>query len=1128
MPPSAESSADAALVAVVAEDGQVVGTGFAIDSQGTVLTCHHVVDGLGSIRLLGKNGTIHAVNRGDVVLAPEVDLALIRVPGLNREPLPLAADSDGAAQYWTKGFHRIGDEVRGSFPVQGSIIGRTPISYSVRTDYRFDVVLVLRDDVIEAGLSGAPVLDPATGVVIGVVSAGDQHGLPSGFAIPIELAAAHHALAHDIAANRRTVPAYGRYLNAPAARRLCADVTNSEIQTLASMRGLDLTQRVARTYVEAALRSFLASDAQIFALVGPSGVGKSTELAAFAQRSPHQMLMLRGSSMRPEWTGLGQAIEVTLAKKSGHVLPEAADRAIARALPPGSGLVVVLDGINEAPLTATAFEEWAVSARSWLDETSARLVLSCRPELWDDILGPAFAADLSGHRSLVTKLGKFTEQEFAQAAVSYQLTASLDSPILRLPLALALWASHDRETGSAAGSTAGPAALSDLVEAFVADASRRVARSQPGLPLSAAIVRDLLIQAAAEMWRQDADALDISVLGQLLAAPAIVSSLVTEGVMTSTSVGLRFVYDEVADWLKAQRIEVGAELSRIIDDADISWRRIGPVAAALRDLERRSGPQELAASLQRLVDDCPIEGLGLRLAIVTLGKIVDARPYVDVLTSMARRIVSVVISTEGDGQQLLARLIAINLRADDFWVRAPLPTGQLLRLLREFLPSEHSYPWRPRDWSTWRLSDQLQGLGGGWNFSWRHSVSVADIVAHDPGPGIAELLTWLDDKTGLVDHEATVADVAMGVLYQLRKDLPTDVWLAVARTTRKCFPLITQLADDDPQWLAQMVSGQSPVPGDEELVINSAVALTGKAKVSAEQHQAVRAAVAQRYESGLSAEATGWALNVLSTDPAAVSSLADKIVTGYENRMPGINSYTLVRIAEDGAGAVALPALIAELRSGSDRKLQALMALAHSTDVAISDAADSVVLRQLELGALAIDLDACQYAEQRLYRNAPFGPDLLAIVRRVIGAPPGSGSRLLASPLVGADGLRDGTQRHALLTEFVNASSDSDAHAEVIQRLASSAVDDPERTETIDLMRLVISKLDPELADYLLFRKAIGPKFANVLAQWLTAGKLTPPGPLTRQFLELVEAGSDPPRATNEILQSELKRGSND
>lgn len=1101
MPPWVEGNADAALVAVLGEDEQVLGTGFVIDDSGSVLTCHHVVDGLASVGVRGPDGLIRVAD--DVITAADVDLALIRVHGLAARPLPLAAQSQAATAYWTKGFHRYGEEIRASFPVRGTITGRTSVSYA---GYDIDGVLVLRDDVIDEGLSGAPVLDPAAGVVIGVVSANLLNDVPTGLAVPIERAAAHPALARDVAANQETVPAYGAYLNGAAARRLCAEATESEVQVLADLRGLDLARRVSRTEVEAALRGFLADDGPIFALVGPSGTGKSTELAAFARQLPGRVLLLRGSSIQPGRAGLGQALEDVLANAAGDPLPEAAGQAVARALPSDAALVIVLDALNEAPLSGQAFQEWVADARSWLQKTPARLVVSCRPELWDDVVGRPLTQKLQGRQPVVTRLGGFTEQEFTEATRAYRLPDSLNSPILRLPLALNLWASLDQDRG--------PLAMDEVISAYVLDACRRLAVKQAG-PQSApaVIIREMLLETAAQMWRQDTQVLGIPAISQILGNTASVGALVSEGLMSATPDGLRFVYDEIADWLMTQRIDVDEELSGFVQRSDISWRKIGPVSAALRDIESREGTQALASRLQQLVEDTPVDGPAFHLAKITFARIADPQNYLEVLECMARRVVSYLSGAA-------PRLDAIVLFADDFWTTIPLPTRQRIRLLHDFIRFEGYYPWRPMDWSSWGLWDN--------SFSWRQSVSVGRVIAQDPEPGLEELVSWLDDGTALGGGEATIAHVAMGILYHLRESLGPAVWLILMKFMEKCDPLIKRLADDDPRWLARMISDEVPVAGDEALIVYGAAQLAGSKSLSAEQHQAVRLAVAQRYAAGLSPPALGWALNVLSQDPAAVRQFAAGLIQAYRDGIPGINEYSLVRAAEDGAVDIVLPALIADLDPGSGRRREALAAMAKSADTAIQAAADREVLRQLEDRTAAVDLYLCRYAEDRLYKTAQASADLLAIVRHVISAPPGPGRAALAYPLAGPAGLGDMTQRRTLLVEFIEASPDHSAQAEVIRMLARSAVGDPQRggkklPGAFDLFELVLARIDPSLADDLLFREAHkGAGFADVLAQWLTTGRLTPPGDLTRRLMAYVGSGMDPENAASQVRQDEI------
>ena len=61
MPPAVEAIADAALVEIMFHD-EVRETGFLIDKDGTVLTCHHVIEGLPLVQIRGPDGSTHEVD----------------------------------------------------------------------------------------------------------------------------------------------------------------------------------------------------------------------------------------------------------------------------------------------------------------------------------------------------------------------------------------------------------------------------------------------------------------------------------------------------------------------------------------------------------------------------------------------------------------------------------------------------------------------------------------------------------------------------------------------------------------------------------------------------------------------------------------------------------------------------------------------------------------------------------------------------------------------------------------------------------------------------------------------------------------------------------------------------------
>ena len=771
MLPAVELLADSALVAIISDNGEVRGTGFIIDEYGTVLTCHHVIDGIASMRLRGPGGLIETDHTA-IIAAPEVDLALISVSSRLGFPLPIASGATATTEYWTKGYHRLGEAIRAAFPVQGRIIGRTSISYrSDTSSYQISDVLVLRDDSIDPGLSGAPVLDPEAGVVVAVVSTKLMRNKEDGgFAVPIEHAATHPALAEAVARNQATVPAFGTYLNAPAARLLCKAVTGAEIDNLAQLRSVDLPRRVPRTEIEAAIKRFLSDDSPIFALIGPSGVGKSTEMAAFAQQLPGRALLLRGSSLHRDSTGgLSEAIRAALDRACSNLpLPDHADEAIARALPIDSGLIVLLDAFNEAPFSGRAFVEWIANTRSWLQSKPARLVISCRSELWQDLVGTPFSATLAGREPVAISLGTFTTEEYQKAANAYGMTGGANWPILRLPLALRLCARYQQGPHQTLDAVM---SINDVIEAYVAEASRTLAANGIGPPLSAQVMRDRLIETAALMSERGTDAIDILALGEISAPPRPLMS-VSQGIISITPSGYRFIYDDVGDWLQAQRLDLESELGAVARGESRSWRRIGPVASALRDIARRKGAESLNTRLSRLLGYAgTYDTLTFQVIEETLLKVADARLYGVIL----KRMIDLTVGALESGARV---------RSTGFWRSVPLPVSDRLDLLRRLVPFEASYPWRSQDWLRWH-GGSPEDLG-----SFGNSSFTFHLVQGDPQLGIPALRSWLDDNTRLEDGEATVAHVAMGILYQLRGQQGRQVWSVMAELGERCGPLL--------------------------------------------------------------------------------------------------------------------------------------------------------------------------------------------------------------------------------------------------------------------------------------------------------------------------------------------------
>jgi len=162
---------------------QSLGTGFVVDSDGLVLTNHHVIRGAQLIRVRMSDEREYGAEV--VGTDPKTDLALIRIldPPVLR-PLPLG-DSDAVeVGEWVLA---IGNPMGLSSSVTAGIVsakGRSDVPIGGEVTY---VDFIQTDASINPGNSGGPLID-MEGRVVGIAAAISKEGQGIGFAIPINMA----------------------------------------------------------------------------------------------------------------------------------------------------------------------------------------------------------------------------------------------------------------------------------------------------------------------------------------------------------------------------------------------------------------------------------------------------------------------------------------------------------------------------------------------------------------------------------------------------------------------------------------------------------------------------------------------------------------------------------------------------------------------------------------------------------------------------------------------------------------------------------------------------------------------------------------------------------------------------
>lgn len=161
---------------VVVQGGESKGTGFAISSNGTIITNHHVIEDEKRISVaFPEEGLFHAEVKASY---PDVDLAVLEVDG---ESLPHLELAERTAFESDESFYFIGNPLRFTgIANQGTIIDYTQLD-------NWEKPVMMLDAPVYRGNSGSPVINDE-GKVIGVVFATlkhDEYG-KVGLAVPID------------------------------------------------------------------------------------------------------------------------------------------------------------------------------------------------------------------------------------------------------------------------------------------------------------------------------------------------------------------------------------------------------------------------------------------------------------------------------------------------------------------------------------------------------------------------------------------------------------------------------------------------------------------------------------------------------------------------------------------------------------------------------------------------------------------------------------------------------------------------------------------------------------------------------------------------------------------------------
>lgn len=510
--PAPAFPADPGLIALHDLAGRPRGTGFVADRHGTVITSHEAVDALPRLVLHGAQGRHSIVTADAVTPLPALGLALVRGGDLGVAPLPVTSRDTVA----TGAYVRI--------PAGGwreaRILGTTTVTYTA-TDRAHQVPGALelavgtagRDALrLGGGAAGGPVLDPATGTVVGVLGTALRAAASDvGFAVPLRPTVP--ALAALLMENAATVPAYGTDLNLAG----LVGLTTASVARHGPRGTVEPVEPVERTGPRAELYAFERGETPVLGLVGPPGSGRSTELAALAARRHREglpTLWLRGADLREDDASVADAARRALERAAADVTASlpfppqdpgdlAPERLAALARTAGRPLLLLLDDPEQAPPGLHRRRAaWTEQTARWLRATGTRLVVSCGAEHWEET-GRSYAlrhpaGTGPGGLPPCVVLGDLTADEAREARARYGIPegAVTDADAAH-PLTLRLLA--EVRSGVAAAPPDGPVDRDDVFAAHLDLTCLRIAqRLAGGLGARGTAVRRLAARAAGK------------------------------------------------------------------------------------------------------------------------------------------------------------------------------------------------------------------------------------------------------------------------------------------------------------------------------------------------------------------------------------------------------------------------------------------------------------------------------------------------------------------------------------------------------------------------------------------------------------------------------------------------------
>ena len=1115
-----ETSIRSALARVCNSNGATLGTAFFIlPHEGIALTCHHLVENSQDVLLQSGDGKFFQGTVADDDRFPEIDVAIIRCPSnLTASALPIVTEFEGISRFWTKGFHFYGTEITDALPAAGAVDGVTAIQFSTsdRT-YQLSNVLVLKHDVIDAGLSGAPVIDPETGVVFALVNAKFvRQGPLAGFALPLAQVKEHSAKLKELfEANANCLPRYGRFLNYLGAREICRKQRDTILGRLIRrdfyLRDL-YTPRAEQQTVE----DFYKSDALILPIIGNAGVGKTMMLAEFARLADdREALLLLGRDVRVDESDLSRVITARLRENSAPLLGVKGDASLlVEALrTKARQLTVFFDGFNEIPVSAAgAMPAWVEQTVNWLEHTNTRLIISSRPEFWqvsESLFDKKlmYSVEANREQKKLTSgllLSDFNQEEAEEVRKRYGLSLSISVRQLQHPLmARIYWEMQNEGQGKLEQIT-----RYRVMQRFIKKKCDRIALAV-GPSVISSHVEVHLREAARMVFEKGGFELEDKEFFDLFTGnAALADQFVQEGLFMSTSAGKRFVFDEIAEFVQSKSLPLETIVSQFAADPLTRPNlTAGPIVYTILRLEDEGRAEDVRKALETLLASRLRQNKGSAVSenviVQLLSQLHEPERFRTDIETLADAIVG------GSSQ----RHDRFGFRAA--LLRSELPIGFKLDLLRLFLLKEDSYDFEHHHWGDlerYVIRDKDHT-----------GAFLSELIQSAPEQVFPILAAWLPDESNLRDGRSTLGHAAMALMFYHRHinfDLFCESLATVDRSRTDV--IFVDVVKQDFHEIIDVLLGWSTRDDRSLLATAGRVAMRAardsEDEVDQDRLYQLLSSVTGRVDEEIDVFATIGIGRLHKYRDLVI----DDLISLFKKGHPLVDGYILGELADTHFQKV-VSAVKEVMESSSDRVSTTFTALINQRRT--TQERDTLI-DLLNLGASngLSRFYSFRLAMEYLLGLAATESDvskMYDMVKHITTCDPAILSNVRYFAAASPDENVHRKKLRAQLLEFVISSeTDPGNQRRLIGLIAASK---PIRADALEIILALREKMPVDrLQEALISSAAMHELFANALAKWLKSDVRFPPSGLTQSFISKLDEGLQFPEAANAALDELL------